>query len=186
MMPYCAFPNTQAAATAVHRFHKDAYVDVKLTARPYNRYEPLNTTWWIIPSTEWPAYHLGKLYFYRRFGEDGETALSVGLVAEKGFGRVVATIDPKTRSGILGEGWLWPELLADLKSGTMDAAVAQVVEQTGQPVTVSVDASYYQDMEPGDPYAQRDQFDQLVFETDGAGLQLVKQKLTANLLRNLV
>jgi hypothetical protein len=186
MTPYCAFPNTQSAATAVHRFHKDAYVDVTLTARPYNRFEPLNTTWWLIPSTEWPAYHRGKLYFYRRFSEDGETALSVGLVAEKGFGPVLATIDPKTRPGIIGTGWLWPELVGDLSCGAMDAAAAQVAEQTGLPVSVSVDASYYQDMDPGDPYAQRDQNDQLVFETAGTDLKLVKQKLVVNLLRHLV
>ena len=98
MIPCCAFPNIQAAATAVQRFHKDAYVDVALTARPYNRFEPLNTTWWLIPSTQWPAYHLPKICFYRGYTAEGENLLSVGLEAEKGFGRVVASVDPRIRT----------------------------------------------------------------------------------------
>jgi hypothetical protein len=99
---------------------------------------------------------------------------------------MVAKFDPKVRSGILGADWLWPELLADLKSGRVDSAVERVAEQTGLSVSVSVDASYYQDMEPEDPYARRAQRDQLIFESSGASLDLVEQELTVNLLRYLV
>ena len=185
MIPYCAFPNTQSAATAVHRFHKDAYSDVTLTARPYNRFDPVNTTWWLIPSTEWPAYHQGKLTFYRSHSQDGETTLFVGLGVEKGFGPVVATIDRHIRSQIMSNGWLWPDLLADLKAGTVDSAVAQVAERTGMSVSVGVSASYYQDMEPGNPYAQLSRHDDLLFKARGASMELIRREIAVNILRDV-
>lgn len=185
MIPYCAFPNTQSAATAVHRFHKDAYTDVTLTARPYNRFEPVNTHWWLTPSTEWPAYHLGKLFFHRLFNADGEALLYTGLYIEKGFGAVVATVDRRIRPQIMRSGWLWPRLVADLESGKIHRAATQVAEQTDLPVEVRIDASYYQDMEPGDPYAQRNQRDALVLIVRDMRLDLVQQHLNVNLLRDL-
>ena len=34
-----------------------------LTARPWNLYAAADTFWWLVPSTEWPAYRYGKLAF---------------------------------------------------------------------------------------------------------------------------
>jgi len=34
----------------------------RLTPRPYNQHKPGDSLWWLVPSTEWPAYRHGKLY----------------------------------------------------------------------------------------------------------------------------
>ena len=34
-----------------------------LTARPWNIYAAADTFWWLVPSTDWPAYRYGKLAF---------------------------------------------------------------------------------------------------------------------------
>jgi hypothetical protein len=185
MTSYCAFPNVQTAATAVHRFHKDACAPVELTARPYNRFEPLNTTWWLVPSTEWPAHRFGKLIFSNWADPDGRPMLFAGLSVEKGFGPVVAAVDRRMQPLVMKTGWQWPGVLDDLSAGALDSAVARVAGQTGLPVFVGVAASYYQDIEPGDPYGQRAQVDRLTFHASGADLGLVAQQLGVDLLGSL-
>ena len=62
-----------------------------LTARPYNRFEPENTTWWLVPTTDWPAYRLPKILISKE--KNDENLYHIGLYAEKGHGHVVAEID---------------------------------------------------------------------------------------------
>jgi len=35
----------------------------QFTARPYNPYEADTSDWWVVPSTDWPAFHHGKFGF---------------------------------------------------------------------------------------------------------------------------
>ena len=184
MILQCAFPSAQSAAAAVHRYHKDVAASPSLTARPHNRFEPVHTTWWLVPGTEWPAYGRGKLIFHY-LSSEGRNLLNVGLHVEKGFGRVVAKVDSRARNGVMKDGWLWPQLLRDLAAGAVDAAARQVAEQTGVPVRVGVSASYYQDMDPTDPYHEGAGGDDLVFDAHGPRLGLVEQKLNVDLLRGL-
>jgi hypothetical protein len=63
MIPQCAYPNTQAAATNMHRWLRHGQPMGRLTARPYNRHDPVNTDWWLIPSTDRQAYRYRKCDF---------------------------------------------------------------------------------------------------------------------------
>jgi hypothetical protein len=77
-----------------------------LTPRPWNRFDPDETLWWLVPSTEWPAYHHGKLVFSNERAPAGE--IFAGLNVEKGFGEIAARAYPKTqRTQLLGHGWAW-------------------------------------------------------------------------------
>jgi hypothetical protein len=84
----------------------------------------------------------------------------------------------------MGDDWLWPAFLADLQSGAVDSAVDRVAEQTGMPVLVGMDTSYYKDMEPGNPYAEINQRDELLFEARGSSLELINKSFAVNLLRD--
>ena len=55
----------------------------KIAARPWNKFDPDNTLWWVVPSTEWPAYKHGKLFFSR--DRAPENSLFCGLHVEKGI-----------------------------------------------------------------------------------------------------
>jgi len=55
--------------------------------RPWNPYEPAHTEWFLVPSTEWPAYRFGKLYIDR--SGDAEQ-MSCGFYIERGLGPQLA------------------------------------------------------------------------------------------------
>lgn len=54
-----------------------------LTARPWNRFEPDASLWWLVPSTDWPAYRYGKLYF-DWLDKNDFSVMSCGLHVERG------------------------------------------------------------------------------------------------------
>ncbi len=54
MRPKCASPNTQSDSNAVDPWVAHNEPSLELTLRPYHRCEPVNTDWWLIPSTDWP------------------------------------------------------------------------------------------------------------------------------------
>ena len=69
-----------------------------LTPRPWNLYSPADTFWWLVPSTDWPAYRYGKLAFSgardvprRELLQTNTPALATdsifaGFNVEKGYG----------------------------------------------------------------------------------------------------
>jgi hypothetical protein len=94
----------------------------------------------------------------------------------------VAKVDTRFRAQILGPGWLWPDLLADLDRGAVAQAVEAVNRISGMPVRVAVSASYYRDMEPGRPYDEPLLSDNVVFEVDGGHLERTERRGGAGLL----
>jgi hypothetical protein len=58
----CGFRNIQEMARAV-RESAELLEGRRYSPRPWNRFEPVNTDWWIVPSTDWPAYRYGKGMF---------------------------------------------------------------------------------------------------------------------------
>jgi hypothetical protein len=79
--------------------------EIKLTARPYNRFDPDSSTWWLIPSTEWPAFKFGKLFFDSSGLEDKHPTLHCGFYLEKGIGGGAASIYPRTI--VMDRSWTW-------------------------------------------------------------------------------
>lgn len=93
-----------------------------LTPRPWQLYEPKNTLWWLVPSTEWPAYRHGKFVFSLAKDDPRKALLGLndslievdkifaGLNIEKGYGRVAAEVDPAIRrksTQIIDNNWVW-------------------------------------------------------------------------------
>ncbi len=83
--PFTVYPNVRGAAKDIHSAITAPH-SKKFTMRPWNQYRPENTIWWLVPTTQWPAYAFGKAVIFR----EPDNRLFYGLVVEKG-------LDPKVR-----------------------------------------------------------------------------------------
>jgi hypothetical protein len=99
-----------------------------LSPRPWNLYSPSDTFWWLVPSTEWPAYRYGKLAF--SLGKDtprkdligfDDSQLDIdhlfaGFNVEKGYSEVATFVNPALKRKtvqLVDDSWLWCELTGD-------------------------------------------------------------------------
>lgn len=90
------------------------------TGRPWNQYEPDDSLWWLVPSTDWPAYKHGKLVFWA-----DSNNIWCGLHVEKGFGPALRHAGFKSIRDhhYLTDEWLWHEILNDMETGVFKEAV---------------------------------------------------------------
>lgn len=108
-----------------------------LTHLPYNRFDRLDdTTWWLCPTEENPAYRHGKIAFTREFFFP-ETF--IGFYIEKGIEQELAKIAYPGRRLGMDSTWLWPAFMADISSGEVDDVTRRVSERAERGVTVAID-----------------------------------------------
>jgi hypothetical protein len=79
-----------------------------LFAKPYSRYNPDDTTWWLIPGKEYPAYKYGKLFF-----EMTERGMFCGYHIEKGIN---TEDDLHYGSFQMNSEWRWNKFMANLRT----------------------------------------------------------------------
>lgn len=91
--------------------------DIDLTPRPWNRFDPDNTIWWLVSSTDWPAYKYGKLFFDSRIGNtlNNKSKIYYGFNVEKGLGNR----NFYHNSLIINNEWLWKEFIVSLSKITI-------------------------------------------------------------------
>jgi len=125
----------------------------RFTPRPWNRFEPQDTLWWIVPSTDWPAYQYGKGVLRRSDFQPAQ--VQCGLHVEKGFDRVVSMVYPilQKRGHILDKGWVWPQFARDLANGKIGRAAQAITDVMGSPVVLEVDIWYPTDPEDFEPHS---------------------------------
>ena len=131
-----------------------------LTPRPWNLYSPADTFWWLVPSSDWPAYRYGKLAFSLAKDAPRKDLLGVndaaievdtifaGFNVEKGYGSVAAVVNPALKrkpSQIIDPHWLWFGLI----HGSGPARFARTVAQAAAvaDVCMYVVSSYAHDRE---------------------------------------
>jgi hypothetical protein len=158
----------------VDRWIRQNRPSVDLTARPWNRFEPTNTEWWLIPSTEWPAYRHGKFFFGAR---NENRDLYCGLFVEKGLDPSIAVAYPSGKRLVMDDDWAWHRLLGDMGSGCLRGAVLEVGRRIDRPLLVVVDGGFVEDPASYDPDAPPMDWNYLTFRADGAGLECVSSSL---------
>ncbi|MFZ5814400.1 MAG: hypothetical protein ACOY93_03765 [Bacillota bacterium] len=99
----------------------------RLTPRPYNQYDPDQSLWWLVPSTEWPAYDRGKVVVFRETGGQ----IFVGLHVERGFHLKAVAANGISRRLAMDKTWLGSRFLDDMENGSLDHAASQVQARTG-------------------------------------------------------
>jgi len=145
---------------------------------PYNYHCPEDTTWWLSPIGEKPAYHAGKYFFH--FGKkDG--LLYIGFVVEKGISRSLAELCTTvwTKNFVMEEDWQWHKVMKELHGVDWNDTVNRVSGDV--PLTLEIDAGIVNltDNNSYDPRAPRPRTDRLAFDVNGSGLVLVRAELTS-------
>lgn len=137
----CRFRNIQEMAQAV-RESAGLIEGQRYSPRPWNRFEPENTDWWIVPSTDWPAYRYGKAIFRHNVQFSGQ--VFCGLNVEKGFGRIALEVYPELskRRLVIDETWAWFKFLDGLEEEAVARAAEELAQKTGCQVILEISAWY--------------------------------------------
>lgn len=182
------YPNARQAAYAVHDELQEQGWE-PLSARPWNMYDPDHTFWWLVPSTDFPAYKYGKLFFCPKRAPAGH--LLCGLHVEKGFGGIVEAAYPFTRGRrlIIQNDWTWFDFLADFDSDRLRSAIALVSHRTTAPVILRLEAGVVQEPEQFDIWEQDRNLkwkpDTVIFESSGSTIEAKACEAPASLLIDL-
>lgn len=113
---------------------------------PYNRYEPANSEWWIAPTSENPAYHLGKIIVSHDAFAASPGERFVGLHVEKGVeGEATARYFQEfgDERSVMTDSWLWHDLMDALPSGQVERTAVAAERAAGNPLTVLIIASLH-------------------------------------------
>lgn len=140
MTPSTPFKTTKEAANMLASEGKRSGHS-KLVRLPFNRFDKLDeTTWWLSPPPEIPAYKYGKIVCTTA---SFEPELFIGLYVEKGLGGQPArsgwATSPKERRYLMDATWLWHDFVEGLKSGEIGRLTNIVEELCNRPVIVAVD-----------------------------------------------
>jgi hypothetical protein len=187
-LPRHPFDSIQNAATELRRVAVSAGAG-PLHPLPFNRYEPVDTDWWLSPVSGNPAFKHGKLVLATGAGA-APGDLFVGLGFEKGIGPTAAELFARTARGrrrLMDPTWAWQRaLMPALRSGAFADAAAAAEAAAGVPLTVFVAAIYVPpspDWDDGtDVRTKGFPSDVIRFEYSGGSLALIDHELAAGLL----
>lgn len=142
VIPEFAFSSLRDAATQLRGASRAAGVD--LHPLPYSRFSPEDTTWWLSPVGENPAYAHGKIVVERPTVVEAG-AVIVGLHVEKGVGPAAAGIFEETARGrrlVMDDDWLWHAFSRGIASGAAEKDLISAEEAAaGLPLVVAIIAS---------------------------------------------
>jgi len=148
----------------------ELFSELDLWPQPWNRFERENTRWRLVPSSDWPAYHHGKLSFDPTHEE--ANVLYCGFDVEKGFAPIVSEAYPSTRQRklLVRDSWTWYRFMTDLARGLAYDVVGEVAERTAQLWRLEFRAGYASDPDDFDPQARLGT--KIVFEISGTRLSV--------------
>jgi hypothetical protein len=137
-VPAVVFDNNDGVAHAVlQHVSKLRPSPQRFTLRPYQYQAPKFTEWWLVPSTEWPAYRFSKLCFHQY--RPAPEYLHTGFYIEKGLGSEVAGLPDVKPKHVIHPNWYWYKFLARAESGESETPFREVLGRSGCSITVAVD-----------------------------------------------
>ncbi len=106
--------------------------------RPWNRFDPEDTIWWLVPSPEWPAFNHAKLVLYKTMND-----FTIGIHFEKGFSASAAHFSSRKGAvaDIIQVDWIWHTMLADLKCGLLGKRLYEISQAMGAPLLLQIYAT---------------------------------------------
>ncbi|WP_066372464.1 hypothetical protein [Neobacillus fumarioli] len=120
--------NSQDLAKSIHECQKTQHK--RYTLRPFNRYDHEKSMWWLIPSTEYPAYRYGKYFVC----ENGDGTYSVGLHVEKGLEKAVE----HKRELMMDDTWTWHCFVKALKNGDIENILRDINRKVDGKVGIEI------------------------------------------------
>lgn len=176
------YPDARSVAYAVRDELEGFWQSISV--HPWNRYDPDNGLWWVIASTDWPAYKHGKLVFDRGDEYTLTGRLFCGLHVEKGFGERVAQVYPalRNRNEIMTSEWCWWRFMQGFKDGSLQSAAKEVAEATSTPILLRLNAIFVEAPDSWDYHAPRRLQDDIVFELNNGILNCKKGRTPLRIL----
>ena len=147
--PFVEYATPHALAQALYDYAHRDFGRMKL--RPFNRFGPDDTFWWLCPESDDPAYRFGK-YIAKTAGPCAD--LFAGVCFEKGLGPSAAALFKETRMGkslIVRENWVWNAFFAAFGEGDFDRYVLAAQHAADLPVNVIVSAGMMKPPSSGMP-----------------------------------
>lgn len=109
MSLFCKFVSSPRESCHALKYIASRKMITGFTARPYNFNDPDNSPWWLVPSTQWPAFRYGKYYFCL-----DNTDLLIGLYVEKGVREKASEF--YLPASVINQSWSYVFVALRLKS----------------------------------------------------------------------
>jgi hypothetical protein len=135
----------------------------KLTKRPWNRFNPDLTSWWLVQSSKIPHFKYGKYFF--NWGDKKHTTLLTGLYVEKGLDEKISCVysSRKAKNFIMLPDWNWFKLIEDLSNKQFFEALKNTCPSSTS-IEFIIDAGYVTEPTSFDPYQEKTlAWDQYIF-----------------------
>jgi len=113
-----------------------------LTLRPFNRFDTANTEWWLISSSEFPAYKFSKLCFHR-YPRNAESVLYTGFYVEKGLAPELSSLPEVQKKHVMSSDWFWHTFLKQASNGLFDKTIEQVCNNTETEIRILVEINEF-------------------------------------------
>ncbi len=153
------------------------------TLRPWNCYRPENTLWWLVPSTEWPAYKYGKIVIFKTDNSDN---FRVGFVFEKGFSTKAGQIlsSGKAKKFCTKLDWIWNDMLNDIQSGKFEENLSAISKSLNMPLKILIQVSGINEKEASEGgNADLDLSNVIEFSYNGSRIECIKEHTKGEMSR---
>lgn len=138
----------------------------KLARRPFNRFEPETSAWWLVPSSALPFYQFKKIYC--NWEDKKHDAMLCGLYFEKGLAPELAVVYPskKGRSLLMNPKWYWHKFIKNCGDGSFAETIKAAAQSSGFQLEFHVSGGYVDDPALYDPYGGKQKKDYYIFDLD--------------------
>ncbi len=161
----------------IHEYTELLKKDYKgFTARPWNRFRPEETKWWVVPSTAWPSFGKEKLCFWVQ-----GKYLYGGFNVEKGIEASFEDSKKDAKNVLMTDDWQWKSFLSDCTSGAIDTMVDNFNDKVNFPVHMTMSANIVSSIPGYDPYGNK-KSDNIEFSITSDTLKLCEKDFAISAL----
>ena len=172
-MSYNAF----SIKSFIHEYSELLRKDYKgFTARPWNRFRPEETKWWVVPSTAWPSFGNEKLCFWC-----SGNYLYGGYNVEKGIEVSRDDLQYDAKNILMTPEWKWNHFLKDCSTGEIDLLVDSFYEKVNFPVYMNLSANLVNEISGYDPYGNK-KSDNIEFSITDDTMRICEKELKISAL----
>lgn len=167
MMRYCERKSPWRLAEEIESVIPKAAGE-RMARRPFNHYVPVNTDWWIVPSSEQPFFRYGTYYF--SWDPEARDVIRCGFHVTKGLAPELKAVytSKKGRRLLMNDSWAWYRFREALADGSLRAMAEQASRASGGPLEIHFYGGYVEDAGLADPDQELQKRDRYRFVFDPA------------------
>ena len=141
-------------------------------ARPYNRFKPKETVWWVIPSKEWPAHRFAKFMIWRK-----NNKMYVGLNIEKGFGNELFELNLAPKKLVIDNDWIWKKFKQDLTNGNLNEILLDASKSVDEEIELHLAIGYVDRKKNNGEEYQENMDNKIIYKFNNGKLDPVNKNL---------